>query len=68
MEPNSTRKVSFEELADLLYREWLKGNLGHEFQDFVTKGLLPVEVIRQKLRWAIERSDEDGYMNITALY
>lgn len=49
------RKITFEEFGDLLQQEWEKGNLPSEAHEMIQAGVVPIAMLREKLRWIIER-------------
>ena len=58
--PSDSQILSFEEFGDLLQREWEKGNLGTDLQEFIARtGSIPAKYLREELSWIIERH-EDG--------
>lgn len=65
--PNRTHKLSFAQFGDLLQHAWEEGHIGSEVHDFIEAGVVPIQYLREKMRWVIERADEDGYLNITEL-
>ena len=67
MSSNNTRKLSFAQLGELLQVEWEKGNLADEVHEYIEEGLFPIHLIRQQLKLAIARSDEEGYLEVTPL-
>lgn len=62
-----THKLTFEQLGDLLQDAWERGYIDSGVQADIMKGLLPIGYLRDKLRLLIERSDEEGYLNVTQL-
>jgi len=59
------QKITFAELGDLLQSAWKNGKIGTSVYDLIMAGYLPINYLREKLRWVIERSDEEGYLNLT---
>ena len=59
------QKITFAELGDLLQSAWKQGKIGTSIHDLIMAGYLPIHYLREKLRWVIERSDEEGYLNLT---
>jgi hypothetical protein len=53
-----TRNISLSQLGDLLQEEWEKGNIGTDVHDSIEAGLLPIRLLREKLKWVIEREGE----------
>ena len=53
-----TRNISFAQLGDLLQDEWEKGTIGNDVHDSIEAGLLPIRLLREKLKWIIEREGE----------
>ena len=62
-----THKLTFDQLGDLLQDAWERGYIDSGVQADIMKGLLPIGYLRDKLRLLIERSDEEGYLNVTQL-
>lgn len=67
MPSKRTKKLSFAQLGDLLQEQWEAGKIGDEIHEYIETGLLPVHLLREKLRLVIERSDEEGYLNVTEI-
>lgn len=67
MPSNKTQKISFAQLGDFLQTQWEAGNIDSDIHDYIEAGLLPIHLLREKLRLLIERSDEDGYLDVTEL-
>ena len=65
--PKRTHKLTFAQFGDLLQHAWEEGHIGNEVHDDILNGLIPIGYLREKMRWVIERSDEDGYLNLTEL-
>lgn len=53
-----TRNISFAQLGDLLQDEWEKGNIGKDVHESIEAGFLPIRLLREKLKWVIEREGE----------
>lgn len=53
-----SRKITFAEFGDLLQNEWMQGNIGSEVQEVIQAGLIPIKLLREKLRWIIEREGD----------
>lgn len=53
-----SRKITFEEFGELLQHEWQEGKIGKEVQDYIMAGMLPIKLLRDKLRWIIEREGD----------
>ena len=58
MRRNNSRQISFEELGDLLYEQWEQGNIEDGVRDLICAGFLPIKLLRERLRWIIERDGE----------
>jgi hypothetical protein len=56
--PLNSRKISFEEFGDMLQYEWQQGNIGKDVHRAIEMGLLPIQELREKLRWIISREDD----------
>jgi len=67
MPPNRTNKLSFAQLGDLLQNAWEQGYIESKVHTDILNGMIPIGYLRDKLRLAIERSDEEGYLNVTQL-
>ena len=67
MPSKRTHKLSFEQFGDLLQDAWEEGHIGSEVHESIESGVIPIRYLREKLRLAIERADEDGYLNVTQL-
>jgi hypothetical protein len=52
------RNISFSQLGDLLQEEWEKGNITQDVHDSIEAGLLPIRLLRERLKWIIEREGE----------
>lgn len=39
----------------MLQREWEDGNIGDDVQKSILEGVIPIKLLREKLRWIIER-------------
>lgn len=39
----------------MLQHEWQEGNIGDEVQESILAGVIPIKLLREKLRWIIER-------------
>lgn len=61
MPSKRSQKLSFAELGDLLQQEWEQGNIDNEVHEYIEAGLIPIHILREKLRWVIER-EEDGLL------
>jgi len=57
----NSRKITFEEFGDLLSYELEQGNIGDDVPKLIAAGLIPIKILRDKLRWIIER-EGDGLM------
>jgi hypothetical protein len=55
MSLKNSRNITFEEFGDLLQHEMNEGNIGDEVQEVIQAGLIPIKLLREKLRWIIER-------------
>lgn len=64
---DQTYKLTFAQLGDLLQNAWENGNIDPKVHSAILNGLLPIEYLRERLRLVIERSDEEGYLNVTRL-
>ncbi len=64
MSPKRTHKLSFAQLGDLLQKAWESGFISSKAYDDISNGALPIGYLREKLRLVIERSDEEGYLNV----
>jgi hypothetical protein len=53
-----TRNISYSQLGDLLQEEWEKGNIGNDVHESIEAGFLPIRLLREKLKWIIEREGE----------
>ena len=53
-----TRNISFAQLGDLLQDEWEKGTIGNDVHNSIEAGFLPIRLLREKLKWIIEREGE----------
>ena len=58
MSSNNNRKITFEEFGDLLEQEWEQGNISNEVHEYIQAGLIPIHILRDKLRWVIEREGD----------
>ena len=67
MPSKRTHKLSFEQFGDFLQDAWEEGHIGSEVHESIEAGVIPIRYLREKLRLAIERSDEEGYLNVTQL-
>ncbi|MEE9571925.1 MAG: hypothetical protein V3W20_02630 [Candidatus Neomarinimicrobiota bacterium] len=67
MPPKRTHKITFAQLGDLLQNAWEDGHISSDVYEDILNGLLPIGYLRDKLRLVIERSDEEGYLNVTEL-
>lgn len=61
MSSMSKKKLSFAELGDLLRQEWEQGNIDNEVHEYIEAGLIPIHILREQLRWVIER-EGDGLL------
>ena len=59
------RKISLSHFGDLLRSEWEQGHIGDEVYEWIQSGRLPIQYLRDQLRWIIERSEDEGYLNLT---
>ena len=64
---DSTRRITTEQLADMLFAEWEKQNISQEAHDLISEGHVPILYLRERLKWVIEGTDEEGYFNFTQL-
>jgi hypothetical protein len=48
-----SRNITFEEFGDMLQHEWQEGNIGDEVQESILAGVIPIKLLREKLRWII---------------
>ncbi len=67
MPSKKTHKLSFAQFGDLLQHAWEEGVIGSEVHEAIEAGVIPIRHLREKLRLAIERSDEEGYLDVTEL-
>ncbi len=67
MPSKRTHKLSLAQFGDFLQDAWEKGLIGSEVHDFIEEGIIPIRYLREKLRLVIERSDEEGYLDVTQL-
>jgi len=58
MSLNQSRKITFEEFGDMLQNEWKEGKIGEDVQEFIQAGIVPIKLLREKLRWIIEREGD----------
>lgn len=65
--PKRTHKLTFAQFGDLLQLACEEGRIGSEVHDYIEAGVVPIRYLREKMRWVIERSDEEGYLNLTEL-
>lgn len=65
--PKRTHKLSFAQFGDLLQHAWEEGHIGSEVHESIEAGEIPIHYLREKLRLVIERSDEEGYLDVTKL-
>jgi hypothetical protein len=59
-----TRNISFSQLGDLLQKEWERGNITKDVHDSIEAGLLPIRLLRERLKWVIEREGEGVRLTI----
>lgn len=67
MPPKKTHKLTFAQFGDLLQEAWENGFIGGEVHESIEAGVIPIRYLREKLRLVIERSDEEGYLDVTEL-
>ena len=67
MPPKKTQKITFEQLGDLLQNAWEEGHIGEDVHESIESGVIPIRYLREKLRLVIEKSDEEGYLDVTQL-
>lgn len=67
MPPKKTHKLTFEQFGNFLQQAWEEGHIGEEVHESIESGVIPIRYLREKLRLAIERSDEEGYLDVTQL-
>lgn len=53
----TTRKVTPEQLGKLLEEALINGKIGDEIRQFIQAGLLPIEYLRQELKWILNRGE-----------
>ena len=53
----TTRKVTPEQLGDLLQNAWKEGKINSEVAKFIKVGLLPIKYLREELQWVLSRGD-----------
>jgi len=54
-------RVSFEQLTDMLQEKWESGSLTNDkesINNFAKTGLLPIGLIRERLKWTIQRAEK----------
>lgn len=51
----TTRKITPEQLAKLIEEALMSGKIGKEIGQFIQAGLLPIEYLRQELKWVLNR-------------
>lgn len=54
-------KLTFAQFGDLLQQEWEAGNIDSEIHQYIEAGLVPIKLLRERLRWIIER-EGDGLL------
>ncbi|MBU1017777.1 hypothetical protein KKA33_01985 [Patescibacteria group bacterium] len=67
MPSDKTQKFTFAQFGDLLQQAWEDGHIGEEVHESIESGVIPIRYLREKLRLVIERSDEEGYLDVTQL-
>ncbi len=67
MPPKKTHKLTFEQFGNLLQQAWEEGHIGEDVHEAIEAGMIPIQHLREKLRLTIERSDEEGYLDVTQL-
>lgn len=56
--------MTAEQVGDLLCDAWKKGLIGNSVLDYIDEGILPVGIIREKLKLAIEGTGEEGVFEV----
>ena len=67
MPPKRTQKLSLAQFGDFLQQAWEDGAIGDEVHEYIEAGVIPIRLLRDKMRLVIERSDEEGYLDVTQL-
>jgi len=61
-----TRRITTEQLADMLFEEWENQNISQEAHDKILEGYIPkILLLRNQMKLAIESAGEEGYFNVT---
>lgn len=67
MPSKKTQKLTFAQFGDLLQNAWEEGHIGEDVYESIESGVIPISYLREKLRLVIEKSDEEGHLNVTQL-
>ena len=67
MPSKNTQKLTFAQFGDLLQNAWEEGHIGEDVHESIESGVIPIRYLREKLRLVIEKSDEEGYLDVTQL-
>lgn len=54
----TSRQISFAHFGDLLQRAWERGKIGEDVHEAIKRGLVPIQKLREQLRWVIEREGD----------